>query len=184
MSTSVLLKVNEEISLRQIEISDAAALIQLVDGSRASLRKFLNWVDQLNSLEDAQKFITNCNRRTEELRGITFFILHNEIPVGSIALYDWVHDIKCISVGYWISDRFRNQGIVTASMRRNLEYAFVDLEMEKVQLYYVPHNNASERIADKLGFKIEGYIRRSFMINGSLQDQYLCGLLREEYFSK
>lgn len=184
MSTAVRLEVNDELWLRQIEDNDAEVLFEQIEQNRDYLRRYLNWVDQMKKIEDARKFIQSCHQRTAALGGITFVIFLQGEIIGSIALYDWMHEIKCIHIGYWISQRHSSKGMITRCAEALLAYAFDELEMEKVQLYFLPENVGSERIADKLGFKIEGYIRKSFMLHGILKDQYLAGLIREEYLSR
>lgn len=184
MSTAIRLEVNNELWLRQIGDNDATVLFEQIEQNRNYLRRYLNWVDQMKKTDDARKFIQTCHQRTADLKGITFVISLQEKIIGSIALYDWIHETKCIHMGYWISQAHSNKGMVTRCAEVLLSYVFGELEMEKVQLYFLPENTASERIADKLGFKIEGYIRKSFMLHGILKDQYLAGLIREEYLNR
>lgn len=184
MADLVRLALDNGCYLQQIDAADAPTLLAVIEANRSYLRPFLNWIDGVQSLSNIEFFINNCQLQTTQLKGITFLLFQQDEIIGSIALYDWMHDVKCIHIGYWIAAKHSGKGIGTAMAQRLLSYAFADLEMNKVQLYFIPENTASERLADKLGFKIEGFVRQSFFLNGMIKDQYLAGLLRAEYFER
>ncbi len=181
MSAPLILDIDELLDIKQVELQDAEVLFHVIDSQRNYLRKFLNWIDATQKVEDSQQYIQSCIQQTSRLQAIHFVIRHQQKIIGGISLYDWRQDTKIIHLGYWISENFSNQGIVSKCCKRLIDYAFFEIGIEKMQLYFIPENVASERVADKLGFKIEGFIRQSFMLNGSIKDQYLAGLLKEEY---
>ena len=182
MATQVQLSIPySSLELKQIHEQDKDALWILIDTERDYLRKYLNWIDNTRTLDDVSTFIKNCTQQTDRLKGITFLIWEENQIIGSVALYDWQHDVKLIHLGYWVSKAATRRGIATVASTRLLRYAFDDLDMLKVELYFVPENIASERVADKLRFKIEGFVRQSFFLNGIIKDQYLAGLLKAEF---
>ena len=52
-----VLKVNEEIYLKLVDLSDAAQIFNLTDDSREHLRNWLPWLDITKSVEDTKTFI-------------------------------------------------------------------------------------------------------------------------------
>lgn len=181
MSAPLILDIDELLDIKQVELKDAKALYQVIDSQRNYLRKFLNWIDATQKIEDCQRYIQSCIQQTAQLQAIHFVIRQQQEIIGGISLYDWKQDTKIIHLGYWLSEPFTHQGIVSKCCKQLIHYAFFEIGIKKIQLYYIPENIASERVADKLGFKIEGFIRQSYMLNGSIKDQYLAGLLKEEY---
>lgn len=57
-----------------------------------------------------------------------------------------------------------------------LAYPFDQLGSERVTARIGIRNQSSLKIAENIGFKIEGYIRR-----GKYEDQYLLGVLKDEF---
>ena len=48
----------------------------------------------------------------------------------------------------------------------------------------VKGNDASEKVFEKVGFKVEGILREHFYLNGKYLDCYRMGLLRSESMGK
>lgn len=62
-------------------------------------------------------------------------------------------------VGYWCTKEARGQGITTRALRRLCHHAFGELELDRVELITDPENVASQRVAEKVGFRREGVLR-------------------------
>ena len=52
--------------------------------------------------------------------------------------------------------------------------------MNKIEIHFVRTNERSAKIAERLGFKIEGIIRQSTIRNGMPEDVVVAGLLKSE----
>jgi ribosomal-protein-alanine N-acetyltransferase len=61
-----------------------------------------------------------------------------------------------------------------------LPFAFVTLGLHRLEAACLPHNQASQRVLQKAGFKREGMARRYLKINGVWQDHDLFALLQDD----
>ena len=84
-------------------------------------------------------------------------------------------------VGYWCAPWVRGRGIVTRAARLVCAFAFSELGIERMQLTADPLNVASQRVAEKLGFRREGVLR-SYLRNpdGTRRDAVMYSLLPGE----
>ncbi|MFN4295488.1 MAG: GNAT family N-acetyltransferase [Brevundimonas sp.] len=84
------------------------------------------------------------------------------------------------TVGYWIGLPYAGRGLATASVHALSTYAFGALRLHRLEAACVPTNEASRRVLEKSGFRLEGQARAYLKINGIWADHLLFGLLAEE----
>ena len=82
--------------------------------------------------------------------------------------------------GYWIRDDARGRGLTPAALRLLCRWAVDELRLERLQLMTIPGNASSERVAEKVGFRREGLLRRYFDHGGTRVDVWMWSLLPEE----
>lgn len=68
-------KIDEEVSLKLVELKDAKRVFELTDHSREYLREWLPWLDMTTNVEDTKSFIQSCLKKYAENKEITTFIL-------------------------------------------------------------------------------------------------------------
>jgi ribosomal-protein-alanine N-acetyltransferase len=109
---------------------------------------------------------------------------HTQRAIGSLALHaDKKRDNhKTRMLGYVLAEEFWGQGLMTEAVKRVLQYAFEDLELDLVSVFHYPSNRRSQRVIEKCGFKYEGTLRlSSTLFNGSVHDDVCYSITREEY---
>lgn len=78
----------------------------------------------------------------------------------------------------------RGKGYGEESLRLFLEYAFINLHMERVTLDYMIRNKVGESLSEKIGFQREGIRRNAGKKNGKYVDLNSMSMLRAEYYEK
>ena len=76
----------------------------------------------------------------------------------------------------------RGRGYAKEAVRALLGYAFKVLKLRRVYLRTAGFNLHNIRLNEKLGFKFEGILRESRVLNGKPVDVVLMSMLRREYF--
>lgn len=176
--------ITDSIYLRVISKSDIDELKKLIEENRDNLRLYFNWVENILQKNAFNEFVELAIRNTRDMKGITWVIIHEEKIIGSISLYDWIHDVNKISIGFWLDKNFRKKGIISTCLDAVLRFVFEDMNVLKVEMYFSPKNKISYSIAEKFGFRMEGLLRNNFYINGNREDQYIAGLLHTEWKKK
>lgn len=87
---------------------------------------------------------------------------------------------QAASLGYWIGVTHVGQGHMTDAVKAMLPFAFSTLGLHRLEAACLPHNHASTRVLQKVGFAREGLARRYLKINGVWQDHDLFALLQED----
>lgn len=75
------------------------------------------------------------------------------------------------------------QGLGSEMVRIVLEYAFSDLNMNRLYAYALQHNAGSIRVKEKCGFRVEGVLRGAHCENGTFSDIVIMGVLRREWLA-
>jgi RimJ/RimL family protein N-acetyltransferase len=85
------------------------------------------------------------------------------------------------AIGYWIAAPSRGQGVCTRALDLLARYALEELELQRVQLVTDPDNRASQRVAEKVGFRREGVLRAHLRHpDGRVRDSVMFALLPGE----
>jgi ribosomal-protein-alanine N-acetyltransferase len=125
--------------------------------------------------------ILELNRaRWREGTGATFAICESDDRCVGHA---WVNlsDLRRGSVGYWLLPEARGRGLATRSVRLLAQWAFRDLGLARLALLTEPGNRASQRIAERLGFRREGVLRSYDENDGRRVDNVVFSLLPDEF---
>jgi len=69
---------------------------------------------------------------------------------------------------------------MTEAVRAVVPFVFGTLRLHRIEAACLPHNAASTRLLEKVGFQREGYARRYLCIAGAWQDHVLYALVAED----
>jgi RimJ/RimL family protein N-acetyltransferase len=158
--------------------SDAESLVRHANDRRI----WVNLRDRFPhpyTLADAHAFIEMATTMSPA----TFFtIAIEEDAVGGIG-YTLHQDVERISaeIGYWIGTAFWGRGIMTAALSAVTRHAF-ERHADLRRIYAVPYawSEASMRVLQKAGYRLEGRMRQSAIKDGKVTDQLMFAILREE----
>jgi RimJ/RimL family protein N-acetyltransferase len=84
-------------------------------------------------------------------------------------------------IGYWVAAQARGAGICTRALRLLSGWALNDLGLSRLELITDPDNRASQRVAEKVGYRREGVLRSHLLHpDGRLRDSVMFSLLPGE----
>lgn len=143
----------------------------------------------------------------EELRGYLRFYA----PMGEAEELEWIRSLRDVGELVWLIEEratrepvgfcslivehvpataelgigllggaHRGRGLGTEAMRLMLRHAFGPLGLQRVHLH-VYDDNPAARLYERLGFRVEGRLRRHGFKRGAFRDQLVMGILREEW---
>ncbi|WP_445486633.1 GNAT family N-acetyltransferase [Niallia sp. 03133] len=174
-------KINENLSLKLIELRDGNELFQLTNSSRIYLRKWLPWLDATVKLEDTQSFINGCLQGYADNKSMNTVILWKG-KIAGIAGYNQINwSNQTAYIGYWLGKSFQGHGIMTQVASALTEYALKELNLNKVEIRAAVKNSKSRAIPKRLGFQQEGCIRQAEWLYDHYVDHVVYGVLREEW---
>jgi RimJ/RimL family protein N-acetyltransferase len=100
-------------------------------------------------------------------------------PIGSIGM--GTNQYAVGHIGYWCAREARGQGFTPRALRLVCRYAFEELGLGRLELVTDPDNVASQRVAEKVGFRREGVLRSHLLHpDGRRRDSIMFSLLPGE----
>jgi RimJ/RimL family protein N-acetyltransferase len=103
-----------------------------------------------------------------------------EEVVGAIGLRLHSHYSVNGSVGYWVAQEARGHGVATTALRLLARWALEEARLPRLELVTDPGNAASQKVAERAGFRREGVLRSYIERRGERQDCIIFSLLPGE----
>lgn len=167
------LRIDEEIELRQMDLSDSKDIFNIIDNQREYLGKWLPFVEFTKELKDTTTFVDSVVNAPKYRFEYVFTIQKRNHFIGLIGFKSTDHTNKKTEIGYWLSQKHQGQGIVTKSVKKLCEFAFDELQMNRIQIKCAVGNKKSINIPKKLGFKLEGVERSGELLSGGIYTDLL-----------
>jgi [ribosomal protein S5]-alanine N-acetyltransferase len=79
------------------------------------------------------------------------------------------------TIGYWMGKPHCGQGLMSEAVGLLCDFAFNQLELERVEASCLPNNEPSKALLTRMGFQVEGYAKSYMQINGVREDHVLWG---------
>lgn len=80
----------------------------------------------------------------------------------------------------FVNPGLQGRGVGTEAKRKVIDYGFNQLNLFKLFFVTNESNLASQKMNEKLGYKLEGRLRGEKIINGRREDRFYYGLLKED----
>jgi [ribosomal protein S5]-alanine N-acetyltransferase len=116
--------------------------------------------------------------------GATFAITLRDTGelIGAIGLTIHSHNQRA-EMGYWLGVPYWNRGYTSEAARALIQYAFQELNLNRVYASHFTRNPASGRVMQKAGMKYEGVLREHFVRWENPEDLVYYGILKSEWVS-
>jgi len=82
-------------------------------------------------------------------------------------------------LGYWIGKPYWNLGYCSEAADVLIRYAFDSMGLNKITSRHFPHNPASGRVLEKVGFIIEGILKEEYSKDGKYLSAIVYALFRD-----
>lgn len=179
----LLYKIDDDISLRLLNVSDAEEFFELISHSKDYLKKWLGWLDNTNTVEDSREFIRFTLKGLIENEGYpkSLAIIYKGEIAGTISFNDINKSHKIGVIGYWLGEAFQRKGIMSKALKAMVDYGFNELDLNKIEIRVAEENRKSRALPEKLGFKKEGQIREAEWLYDHYVDHIVYGMLIGEW---
>lgn len=169
------------IILHSAELGNVPELFRIIDESREHLGKWLPWVDYVRILEDEQHIVEQWVYDMQMRAAIHLCITFENEIVGLISTHqiDWMN--QRTSVGYWVRGDMVKKNFATEATAVLLFYLFEKLRLHRVYIQAATGNDASNRVIQKLGFKLEGLLRENERVKQNFLDHNIYGMTEGDF---
>jgi ribosomal-protein-alanine N-acetyltransferase len=157
-------------TIRSLSADDASS-IALHANNRNIWRNLRDVFPYPYSLNDAHEFLTHISELSIES---VFAIDVDNQAVGTIGVH-LRNDIERLSaeLGYWLSESYWGQGIVTEAVRAFTQYSIEQYGLVRIEAGVFQWNPASCRVLEKAGYQREAVLRNSGLKDGQIIDRFL-----------
>jgi ribosomal-protein-alanine N-acetyltransferase len=129
-----------------------------------------------NTADDTKSYIHECITRTSAqptLRYELAVVLTDEnVLIGGCGLKRLDVDATEASLGYAINPDYQENGYATEAAVALIEFAFSELQLDRVYAKCDTRNNASRRVMRKAGMRESSVLRNDRQVNGVTTDSY------------
>ncbi len=170
--------------IRPMTLDDAADMAQR--RSDPETAKYQAWVVPY-PVERARELIKGVIERGDIMPGEWFQLaVERESDgriVGDLAVF-LSEDGHTAEIGYTLHRWARGHYMATEAAAAMCDYLVDVLGVHRIQATTDPHNRASTRLLDRLGFVHEGTKRESYWLGDAVSDDAIFGLLAREWLAR
>ncbi|WP_339282909.1 GNAT family protein [Paenibacillus sp. FSL R5-0486] len=164
-----------------LAMKDAPQLYNLIDRNRDHIGAWLKFPSMTLTEDDSRNFIKRTRIRYAQDDGYWLGIWCGDELAGSIGYLYIDQENKKTEIGYWLGQEYEGRGLITKSIKILIDYAFDELELNKVEIGVATDNLKSRAIPEKLGFQREGELRDYEYINGTYLNRIIYGLKADQW---
>lgn len=168
--------IGEKIVLRAIEESDLYLLRQLINDAETQ-RETLGWNFPISEYHQKQWFY-NSDRDNNCVRWVISTHDYEPLGIAMLSNIDWKN--RSVNIGIKLTADAKGKGIGSESYRLIIDYAFKELQMNRIEAEVIEYNKASISLHEKLGFFKEGLKRKRIYQNGSYHNTLILSLLSND----
>jgi len=169
---------DEQVALRPWRAGDAASVASAC--TDADIQRWTLVPDGYTAA-DAEQFVAYATEAlaagtSAELAVVTAGDPDAVLGAAGLVRIDWDHEQA--EVGYWTAAEARGRGVATRAVRLLSAWAFRELPLTRLQLMPFIGNDASERVAERAGYRREGVLRSFHVSKNGLADVVMFARLR------
>lgn len=166
--------------LRTIQRSDLEQIYLLHSDSRAMRYwSFAPWSEPQQALDWFEQRRRMGER--EEVWPWAVTLAGVDELIGIVTLFAVNRGSQRAETGYQLHPSRWGRGYAREALGAVLDYGFDALDLRRIEADIDPRNEASCRLAERIGFQREGYLRERWRVNGEIADTALYGLLRRDF---
>src|SRR5215210_7159624 len=168
MTLSSIQLTDEELLLRPFRVGDAPLLYYAVNESLNELKPWMSWATDSYTEMTAWEYVTIARARWEEHSFYGFAITRGDDFLGACTLSS-IHSLyRFCNLGYWVRTSMHGQGIAGRASRLVARFAFEQLGLIRVEIVIGVGNQASLRVAEKLGAHDEEILLNRIVVGKSI----------------
>lgn len=162
------IKIDKDTELKQLKRTDSVDIFEAIDSQREYLGKWLPFVEFTKEISDTEEFVGSIVNAPKDRFELVFTIRKQHKLIGLIGFKDTDRSNRKTEIGYWLSEKYQKQGIITRAVEKLCDFAFNELDMNRVQIKCAVGNQSSIKIPKRLGFKSEGIEREGELLTGNI----------------
>ncbi|MFO1443613.1 GNAT family N-acetyltransferase [Bacillus sp. Bva_UNVM-123] len=151
----------ERLYLRACLPGDGKMVYNAIQASVEDLKKWLPFANKEQTEEEAEINVRKSYAQfllREDIR-IHIFRKNDDAFIGSTGLHRINWEVRKFEIGYWCDSRYQKKGYISEAVESLVDFAFLHLQANRIEIRCDPKNENSRKIPKKIGFTLEGILR-------------------------
>jgi [ribosomal protein S5]-alanine N-acetyltransferase len=127
---------------------------------------------------------TYVSERLSNPNVVFFAICSNDTQehIGNVKIDFHDKNSNVSELGLLIGNKsYWGKGVGYEACKLAMQYGFSQIKLRKIFLAVYENNPNAKKLYEKLGFKLEGTLRKHVAVNGVFYDKYLMGIFKDEF---
>ena len=170
----------ERLIFRAVKRSDLNDIYEYSSNPKTS--EFLLW-EPHKTVEYTREFIELVISRYKSGEYNDWALVHKETDkmIGTCGFTRIDQQNSIVEIGYVISPKYWGQGLATEAATKIIEFAFEELQVNRIEAKFMFGNEASLAVMRNVGMKFEGYQRDAMFVKGKFRTIGVSSILKREY---
>ena len=165
------LEIDARLRLASVNENFLEPLYALIISNKAWLQQAMDWPQHVVDKEDTLKTLRGNYFLHHRNFSKMFMILHDSVLVGVFSLNVIEHANKAAYIGYWLAQAAQGQGIISRALQAVMQKYAQEGAVRRFVIRCIVANEASNRVALRNGFSLEGRLKQAEFLNGRFHDQ-------------
>jgi RimJ/RimL family protein N-acetyltransferase len=165
--------------LRELKRSDETEIFDYA--KLDNVGPLAGWKPHLN-IDETRDFINYAIRKKDYSQPGVYSIIYkqNMRMIGTIEIHSYKEQKGAL--GFVLHPDYWNQGLITEASKAVVIYGMEILGLKRLEYCHFPHNPASKRVCEKLGFIFEGVLRNKYLLfDGTVYDDVVYSITDLDY---
>lgn len=173
------IRINDVLLLRAASECYVPELHRLVERNKGWLQQALDWPQYVKAEEDTRKNVQGNVILHQRGFAKMFLIFEREVLSGVISFNLIEPSNKTGYIGYWLDENSQGKGLLSKALQAMIHYHADCGELRRFVIKCRVANEASNQVALRNGFQLEGCLRQAEFLNGEFWDQNIYGRIIE-----
>lgn len=171
-----------DVTIRQYRKQDSGAFHRAALESTKEVYPWLPWCHPDYSLEEANGWTESRMRLFDQGIEYEFAIVGggNQL-LGGCGLNQINVANRMANLGYWVRTSEAGRAIATRAVEQLAVFAFSETDLERLEIVCAVGNEASQRVAEKLGAIRGGVLHGRLLLHGQPHDAVMYAVLRSKW---
>lgn len=168
----------DRLILRRIEDKDARVFYRMYSDKEVMKYFGKELFSSFKQAEDKVKLEKSAFETKEAIRWAITLKPEDDM-IGSGGFWKINKEHYRAEIGYDLLPDFHRRGIMSEAVKVMIEFGFTKMKLHSIEANTDPENKSSNRMLEKLGFKLEGNFRENYFFNGKFLDTFTFSLINK-----
>lgn len=174
-----VIALDEDLTLRSVSEKYVDDIFELVRKNQRWLHKAMEWPQYVTSRDDSLKTVQGNYILHHRGYAKMFLIYRDEQMIGVFSFNQIEPTNRTAYIGYWLDEDCQGQGVISRALEAVFAKYASEGSVRRFVIKCIVTNEASNRVAVRNGFTLEGRLRQAEYLNGEYHDQNIYARIVE-----